>query len=106
MRAASACAFDGSSVAPFESPCAERSSARALSAFDLEPQIASDGTTWLDRELTARNHLPIAETGFGREVNDALDRRAQRLVDMGLATARDGWFHVSGGLARIWSGKR
>ena len=33
---------------------------------------------------------PLARTGFGREVNTALDRRAERLVEMGHAAVRDG----------------
>jgi len=32
----------------------------------------------------------IRDSGFGREVNKAISRRARRLVEMGLATAKDG----------------
>jgi uncharacterized protein DUF3363 len=67
---------------------------RTVSTIDLERQVGSDGATWLDRELVARDHLPIAETGFGREVSNALDRRAQRLVSMGHATAKDGFINI------------
>src|SRR5579885_264676 len=44
----------------------------------------------------AREHLLIADAGFGRQVkvNDALDRRAQRLVEMGHATAKDGMIDI------------
>ncbi len=35
-----------------------RSQLRVLSSFDLERQIASDGATWLDRELAARVPSP------------------------------------------------
>jgi hypothetical protein len=59
---------------------------RTLSTFDLERQIASDGATWLDRELVADKPIPLAEAGFGRDVKNALHRRAERLVEMGLAT--------------------
>ncbi|WP_370464671.1 DUF3363 domain-containing protein [Methylosinus sp. RM1] len=59
---------------------------RMLSTFDLERQIASDGATWLDRELVADKPIPLAEAGFGRDVKNALHRRGERLVEMGLAT--------------------
>jgi hypothetical protein len=39
--------------------------------------------------------VATADSGFGRQVNDALSRRAQRLVEMGLATAKDGNIHIS-----------
>lgn len=32
--------------------------------------------------------------GFGRAANEAVGRRAQRLVGMGLATAKDGYIHI------------
>ncbi|PWB83206.1 MAG: hypothetical protein C3F11_07835, partial [Methylocystaceae bacterium] len=59
---------------------------RTLSTFDLERQIASDGATWLDRELVADKPTPLAEAGFGRDVKGALYLRAERLVEMGVAT--------------------
>ncbi|MBG0810430.1 relaxase/mobilization nuclease and DUF3363 domain-containing protein [Methylosinus sp. H3A] len=59
---------------------------RTLSTFDLERQIASDGATWLDRELVTDKPIPLAEAGFGRDVKNALNRRGERLVEMGLAT--------------------
>jgi len=65
-----------------------------LSALNLEKQIGSDGATWLDRELITRKRLAIADSGFGRQVNNALSRRAQRLVEMGHATAKDGNIHI------------
>jgi type IV secretory pathway VirD2 relaxase len=67
---------------------------RTLSTLDLDRQVGSDGATWLDRELVAKDHLPITDAGFGREVNAALDRRAQRLVEMGHATAKDGFISI------------
>ncbi len=57
-----------------------------LSTLDLDRQIGSDGATWLDRELATDKRIPFGELGFGREVKDALLRRAERLVEMGLAT--------------------
>jgi hypothetical protein len=40
--------------------------------------------------LVVKEHLSLAETGFGREVSQALDRRAERLVEMDYATMKDG----------------
>jgi type IV secretory pathway VirD2 relaxase len=77
---------------------------RVLSSFGLEPQIASDGATWLDLELAASTPMQVTDAGFGRQVNEALARRAQRLVDMGYATFKDGQVSVShGALAALES---
>jgi hypothetical protein len=67
----------------------DRLRVRVLSSFDLGRQVASNGATWLDRELVARERLPITDSGFGRQVREALDRRVQRLVEMGYATAQE-----------------
>ena len=66
---------------------------KLLSPIPLSQQVAHDGATWLDRELTARPPPSVAAHGFGQELTEALDRRAQRLVDMGHAKAKDG--HIS-----------
>jgi type IV secretory pathway VirD2 relaxase len=68
---------------------------RALSSLNLEKQIGSHGATWLDRELIARERMATADSGFGQQVDNALGRRAQRLVEMGHATAKDGNIHIS-----------
>ena len=52
-------------------------SLRVLSALDLEAQIRSDGATWLDRQLVARDPVQVAQGGFGLEVEVALERRRQ-----------------------------
>jgi len=67
---------------------------RTLSVISLDRQIASDSATWLDRQIVAGDRSEIRDSGFGREVNKAISRRAQRLVEMGLATAKDGKAHV------------
>ncbi|WP_265517918.1 DUF3363 domain-containing protein [Nitratireductor luteus] len=59
---------------------------RTLSAVDLEAQIGSDGATWLDRELVSPDRTTLAPRGFGREVTQALDKRAFRLVEIDIAT--------------------
>jgi type IV secretory pathway VirD2 relaxase len=58
---------------------------RTLSTLDLERQINSDGATWLDREMVSDKRTPMHRSGFGLEAKDALLRRAERLVEMGLA---------------------
>jgi len=56
-----------------------------LSAHDLDRQVTSDGATWLDRRLVGRDESSLAMGGFGAEVRDALDRRADELVRQGHA---------------------
>jgi hypothetical protein len=59
---------------------------RVLSTFDFEKQITADGATWLDRGLVGRGPSDIAPAGFGQEVNQAMDRRRERLIEQGDAT--------------------
>jgi len=54
----------------------------------LEAQVTSAGATWLDRTLVARDATPLAGGGFGAEVRDAPDRRADHLAADGGAAAR------------------
>jgi type IV secretory pathway VirD2 relaxase len=68
---------------------------RTLSAVSLDRQIASDGATWLDRQMIVDDRSDLRDSGFGREVGKAMNRRAHRLVEMGLATAKDGKIRVS-----------
>lgn len=62
---------------------------RILSAFDLDRQVTSDGSTWLDRQLLARERIAPTQAGFGRELASALARRQQTLIDQGHATRGD-----------------
>ncbi len=55
----------------------QMASLRVLSALDLEGQITSDGATWLDRQLLARDPAPVAHNGFGLDVEAALEHRRQ-----------------------------
>ena len=50
----------------------------------LGRQVTAAGATWLDRTLVGREPLPLANGGFGAEVRDALERRADHLADQGL----------------------
>ncbi|NCC22576.1 MAG: DUF3363 domain-containing protein [Alphaproteobacteria bacterium] len=70
----------------------EREQARArpvsvetLSTLPLDRQVSTIGATWLDRELVSNNPEPMRGSGFGREVEEAISRRRQWLVNEGLA---------------------
>jgi len=66
-----------------------------LSPTGLDQQIGHDGATWLDRELASPSRT-LANTGFGREVTEAMERRRQSLVNMGHAVRlEDGRIRVS-----------
>ena len=67
-----------------------------LSPTGLDQQIGHDGATWLDRELASPSRTTLANTGFGREVTEAMERRRQSLVNMGHAVRlEDGRIRVS-----------
>ena len=57
-----------------------------LSSSGLDKQISHDGATWLDRELAARQRTAFVDSGFGREVMEALAKRRRWLVNEGYAT--------------------
>ncbi|MBS0220362.1 MAG: relaxase/mobilization nuclease and DUF3363 domain-containing protein [Proteobacteria bacterium] len=59
----------------------------ALSTVPLERQAVAEGATWLDRELLADAPIITRDTGFGREVREALARRRQWLIEQELARA-------------------
>jgi len=61
-----------------------RAALATRSDFSLEQQITSSGATWLDRQAVAHTPTPLGSGGFGAEVRDALDRRAEFLVREGL----------------------
>ena len=73
-------------AAAYDAAQSRRMNLRVLSAYDLDRQIASDGATWLDRELVSPNRTPLTQAGFGAEVSRALERRKDSLVDQGLAS--------------------
>jgi type IV secretory pathway VirD2 relaxase len=58
---------------------------QTLSSMPLDRQLGADGATWLDRELVADAPVPLRDGGFGREVQDALVRRRQWLIEQELA---------------------
>jgi len=55
------------------------------SDLDLQGQITAPGATWLDHRLVERSRMPLAMGGYGAEVREALDARAEHLADAGLA---------------------
>lgn len=55
------------------------------SDLDLQAQITAPGATWLDHRLVEREPMPLASSGFGREVREAMDARAEHLAEEGLA---------------------
>nr|WP_051552324.1 DUF3363 domain-containing protein [Acetobacter persici] len=63
-------------------------SVRVLSDWSLDRQVTAQGATWLDRELVAREKTMLAPSGFGGEVDAALERRVEHLVGQGLARRR------------------
>jgi type IV secretory pathway VirD2 relaxase len=67
-----------------------------LSSTDFDSQIDHNDATWLDQELASPSRTTLANTGFGREVTEAMERRKQSLVNMGHAVRlADGRIRVS-----------
>jgi type IV secretory pathway VirD2 relaxase len=66
----------------------KRLSLATRSDIAIEAQVSAAGATWLDRQLVAREPLPIGN-GFGAEVLQAMNRRVDHLIDQRLA-ARQG----------------
>jgi type IV secretory pathway VirD2 relaxase len=62
-----------------------QASVRILATLDLEQQIASDGATWLDRELASRQRTPLIDAGFGQQARQAMERRKYTLLEQGHA---------------------
>ena len=62
-----------------------RLSLATRSDLTIDEQAVTSGATWLDRQLVAREPLPMGG-GFGAEVLQAMDRRVDHLIEQGLAT--------------------
>ncbi len=54
----------------------------------IEDQVTARGATWLDRQAVKRDPAALGQTGFGAEVRDAMQRRAEQLIEQGLAERR------------------
>lgn len=59
------------------------------SAVALDRQITVEAATWLDRQLVGRHRVETAPVGFGHQVEQALKKRRQQLIALGLAKRRD-----------------
>lgn len=55
------------------------------SDLSIEAQVTASGATWLDRQAVARDPVELGQAGFGAEVRDAMQRRAEQLIEQGLA---------------------
>jgi type IV secretory pathway VirD2 relaxase len=62
----------------------KRFSLAVRSDLTLGEQVGAPGATWLDRQLLAGD-LSMSGSGFGAEVRDAMQRRTDHLVGVGLA---------------------
>lgn len=51
----------------------------------IADQVTASGATWLDRQNIAREPAALSDGGFGAEVRQAMERRAEHLVEQGLA---------------------
>ncbi|ESZ32742.1 relaxase/mobilization nuclease and DUF3363 domain-containing protein [Mesorhizobium sp. M0292] len=61
-----------------------RAALAVRSDLDIERQVTAAGATWLDRQNIAREPIALSESGFGAEVRQAMQRRADHLVQHGL----------------------
>ena len=75
----------------YEDARGERRVAIAVrSDLDIQAQVNATGATWLDRQAVAREPIALSQGGFGAEVQQALDQRAEHLIGEGLAERQDG----------------
>lgn len=56
----------------------------------IEAQVTATGATWLDRQVVAREPMTLGEAGFGAEMREAMERRAEHLIEQGLAERQAG----------------
>lgn len=70
----------------FEDAKGERRVALAVrSDLAIEAQTTAEGSTWLDRQLIARDPVDLAGGGFGLEAKQAMEARIEHLIEEGLA---------------------
>ncbi|WP_283179947.1 VirD2 family relaxase/mobilization nuclease [Gemmobacter sp. 24YEA27] len=60
------------------------------SDLDLGAQLGASGATWLDRQAIARDPIALSDSGFGAEVRQAMDDRAENLIGEGFAERQGG----------------
>ncbi|MBR1025075.1 DUF3363 domain-containing protein [Bradyrhizobium viridifuturi] len=70
----------------FDDARGQRRAALAVrSDLSIEAQVTASGATWLDRQAVAADPVALGQAGFGAEVRDAMQRRAEQLIEQGLA---------------------
>jgi type IV secretory pathway VirD2 relaxase len=75
----------------YEDARGERRVALAVrSDLDIHAQVNAAGATWLDRQAVARDPIALSENGFGAEVRQAMEERAERLIGEGFAERQGG----------------
>ncbi|TJV17986.1 VirD2 family relaxase/mobilization nuclease [Mesorhizobium sp.] len=62
-----------------------RAALAVRSDLSIADQAHAEGATWLDRQLVAHDPIELGEGGFGRDARQALEDRAEHLVERGLA---------------------
>ena len=55
------------------------------SDLSIEHQVTATGSTWLDRQAIAREPVVLGDGGFGAEMHEAMNARAEHLIEQGLA---------------------
>lgn len=60
------------------------------SDLDIDRQITATGATWLDRQNMAREPASLSDGGFGAAVREAMNARAEHLVEQGFAERQGG----------------
>ena len=55
------------------------------SDLSVEHQVTATGATWLDRQAIAREPVALGGGGFGAEVREAMNARAEHLIGQGFA---------------------
>lgn len=73
----------------------DRSALVIRSDLTVADQIHAHGATWLDRLAVTGGSAAVVDSGFGAEVLDALDRRAEHHVADGLAREAEGGYAFS-----------
>ena len=58
------------------------------SDLSVEHQVTAAGATWLDRQAIAREPVALGGGGFGAEVREAMNARAEHLIEQGFAERR------------------
>src|SRR5262249_41968974 len=72
-------------VRPYEDARGRQRLALAVrSDLAIEAQVKANGATWLDRRLLTRENT-LSDMGFGQDVRQAMDARADHLISEGLA---------------------